>query len=172
MTWLYSWCFILRQSGINREITSGGIETVHGWLLGDSAYGLRTNLMTPITSPSTPGQRRYNRAFLKVRQTIEFTFGIWKSRWSSMDKTGGTLCNSPEKNCKIIIATMVLHNMCIDHGLLTRTRNINGWTNSRHWLSAGTFRKRYPNERNYCNWIFPVNDALSFHVKFMLICGT
>ena len=75
--------------------------------------------MTPITSPGTPGQRRYNRAFLKVRQTIECTFGIWKSRWRSMDKTGGTLCCSPEKCCKIIIATMVLHNMCIDHGLLT-----------------------------------------------------
>ena len=111
--------FIWRQSGINREITSGGIETVHGWLLGDSAYGLRTKLMTPITSPATPGQRRYNRAFLKVRQTIECTFGIWKSRWRSMDRTGGTLCYSPEKCCKIIIATMVLHNMCIDHGLLT-----------------------------------------------------
>ena len=74
--------------------------------------------MTPITSPGTPGQRRYNRAFLKVRQTIECTFGIWKSRWSSMDKTGGTLCYSPEKCCIIIIAIMVLHNMCIDHGLL------------------------------------------------------
>ena len=74
--------------------------------------------MTPITSPGTPGQRWYNRAFLEVRQTIECTFGIWKSRWRSMDRTEGTLCYSPEK-CKIIIATMVLHNMCIDHGLLT-----------------------------------------------------
>ena len=83
--------FIWRQSGINQKITSGEIGTVHGWFLGDSAYGLRPNLMTPISSPATPGQRRYNRAFLKVRQTIECTFGIWKSRWRSMDKTGGTL---------------------------------------------------------------------------------
>ena len=75
--------------------------------------------MTPITSLGTPGQRRYNRAFLKVLQKIGCTFGIWKSRWRSMDKTGGTLYHSPEKCCKIIIATMVLHNMCIDHGLLT-----------------------------------------------------
>ena len=74
--------------------------------------------MTPITSLATPEQRRYNRAFLKVRQTIECTFGIWKSRWRSMDKTGGTLCYSPEKCCRIIITTMVLHNMCINHCLL------------------------------------------------------
>ena len=34
-----------------------------------------------------------------------------------MDKTGGTLCYSAEKCCKIILATMVLHNMCISHSL-------------------------------------------------------
>ena len=44
-------------------------------------------------------------------------FGIWKSRWRSMDKTGGTLCYSPERVCRLAVATMVLHNICIDHGL-------------------------------------------------------
>ena len=111
--------FIWRQSGLNRKIASGEISTVNGWFLGDSAYGLRTNLMTPIPSPITPGQRRFNRAFVKVPKTIECTFGIWKSRWRSMDKTGGTLCYTPERVCKIILATMLLHNMCINHGLST-----------------------------------------------------
>ena len=36
-----------------------------------------------------------------------------------MDKIGGTLCYSPEKCCKIKLATMVLHSMCFSHGLLT-----------------------------------------------------
>ena len=80
--------------------------------------------MTPITFPATPGQRRYNRAFLKVRQTIEYTFGIWKSSWRSMDKTGGTLWYNPEKCCRIIIATMVLHNLCIDNGLLAELEKL------------------------------------------------
>ena len=111
--------FIWRQSAVNEKISNGTIPTVHGWLLGDSAYGLKTNLMTPIPSPTTPGQRRYNRAFVKVRKTIECSFGIWKSRWRSMDKTGGFLSYSPEKCCKIIMATMVLHNICINHGLDT-----------------------------------------------------
>ena len=38
--------FIWRQSGINQNITTGEIETVHGWFLGDSAYGLKQDLMT------------------------------------------------------------------------------------------------------------------------------
>ena len=36
-----------------------------------------------------------------------------------MDKTGGLLSYSAEKCCKIIMATMVLHNICINHGLDT-----------------------------------------------------
>ena len=36
-----------------------------------------------------------------------------------MDKTGRTLRYSQEKCCKIIIAAIVLHNLCIDHSLLT-----------------------------------------------------
>ena len=73
--------FIWQQSALKEKISDGTIPIVHGWLLGDSAYGLRTNLMTPIPSPTTPGQRRYNRGFVKVRKTIECAFGIWKSRW-------------------------------------------------------------------------------------------
>ena len=36
-----------------------------------------------------------------------------------MDKTGVSLSYSPEKICKIIIATKVLHSICINHGLST-----------------------------------------------------
>ena len=73
--------------------------------------------MTPIPSPITPGQIMYNRAFVKVRKTIECTFGIWKSSWKSVDKTGGTLCYTPERVCKIILA--LCYNMCINHDLST-----------------------------------------------------
>ena len=109
--------FIWRQSEINRRIASGDIPTVKGWFLGDSGYPLRPNLLTPIISPISPEERRYNRAFLKSRKTIECAFGVWKSRWRSMDKTGGTLCYTPERVCRLVVATMVLHNFCIDHKL-------------------------------------------------------
>ena len=68
-------------------------------------------------SPETPSERRYNRAFLRTRKTIECAFGLWKSRWRSMDKTGGSLCYSPERVCRLVVPTMVLHNICIQHGL-------------------------------------------------------
>ena len=38
-----------------------------------------------------------------------------------MDKTGGTLCYSPERVCRMVVANMVLHNICIDHGLHLET---------------------------------------------------
>ena len=88
-------------------------------VLGDSGYPIGSKLMTPILSPVTSSQRRYNRAFLKARKTIECTFGIWKSRWRSMDKAGGNLCYSLEIVCKLIVSTMILHNFCIDRGMLT-----------------------------------------------------
>ena len=87
--------FMWRQSAIKQKISSGEIQTVDGWFLGDSGYPLNSNLMTPFLSPVTSSERRYNRAFLKTRK-IECKFGIWKSRWRSMDKTGGSLCYSPE----------------------------------------------------------------------------
>ena len=34
-----------------------------------------------------------------------------------MDKTGGILCYSPPRVCRLVVATMVLHNICIQHGL-------------------------------------------------------
>ena len=116
--------FIWRQSEINHQIESGQIPIVNGWFIGDSGYPLKPNLLTPILSPATPGQRRYNRAFLNARKNIECAFGVWKSRWRSMDKTGGTLCYSPERVCRLAVATMVLHNICIDHGLNWETADI------------------------------------------------
>ena len=51
-------------------------------------HPLGPNLLTPILSPTTPEQRRYNRAFLYTRKNIECAFGRWKNIWRSMDKTG------------------------------------------------------------------------------------
>ena len=34
-----------------------------------------------------------------------------------MDKTGGTLYYTPERVCKLVISTMIPHNICVKHGL-------------------------------------------------------
>ena len=72
--------------GINNKIATQKIPTVNGWFLGDSGYPLRHKLMIPILSPNISSEKWYNIAFLKTRKTIKCTFGIWKSRWRSMDK--------------------------------------------------------------------------------------
>ena len=58
---------------------------------------------------------------MKARRNVECAFGVWKCRWRSMDKTGGALCYSPGRTCRLAVATMVLHNICIDHGLQWET---------------------------------------------------
>ena len=41
-----------------------------------------------------------------------------------MDKTGGSLCYKPDRISKLILSTAVLHNFCIDHGLLIEFENL------------------------------------------------
>ena len=41
-----------------------------------------------------------------------------------MDKTGGSLCYSPERDCKLILTSMILHNFCIDRGVQIDIENI------------------------------------------------
>ena len=36
---------------------------------------------------------------------------MWKRRWRSIDKTGGTLCYLPDRVYRSVVATMVLHNI-------------------------------------------------------------
>ena len=38
-----------------------------------------------------------------------------------MDRTGGALCYIPDRVCRLVITTMVLHNICIDHGISWET---------------------------------------------------
>ncbi|MCL4154174.1 UNVERIFIED_CONTAM: hypothetical protein GTU68_060049 [Idotea baltica] len=58
-------------------------------------------------------ENRYNRAHCGTRFKIENTFGIWKSRFRCLDKSSGSMQYSPERCCKIITATAILHNIAI-----------------------------------------------------------
>ncbi|CAH2109216.1 unnamed protein product [Euphydryas editha] len=84
------------------------------WLLGDSAYPNRPYLLTPILTPNTGGEHRYNEAHIKTRNTIERTFGIWKRRFPVVALT---MRLSLPKVQAIIIATAVLHNICRSNNL-------------------------------------------------------
>lgn len=84
---------------------------------GDAGYALSPQLLTPYRRPTTVPQRRYNRAHIRTRAIIERTFGLLKSRFRCLDRSGGVLMYSPEVVCKIILACCVLHNIAVKHGL-------------------------------------------------------
>ena len=86
---------------------------INCWLLGDSAYPLKPYLLTPLQTPSTLAERRYNVAHKKTRCVIERTYGIWKMRFRCLHKSSGHLMYSPRRSVNIICATGVLHNKCI-----------------------------------------------------------
>ncbi|XP_062620963.1 putative nuclease HARBI1 [Saccostrea cucullata] len=86
-----------------------------GWLLGDSGYPLKPYLLTPVLNPTTGKENAYNTAHMRTRNVIERCFGVWKMRFRCVDTSGGTLQFSPKRTCNIIVATAVLHNICIDN---------------------------------------------------------
>jgi len=84
---------------------------------GDSGYPLEPWLLTPLANTTNPSEVAYNHAHSKTRTIIERCFGVLKSRFRCLDKSGGTLLYSPEKTCQLITAAAVLHNYCIDNKL-------------------------------------------------------
>lgn len=84
----------------------------HIIITGDSGYPLEPWLLTPISAPTTVGEESYNAAHTKTRSIIERSFGLLKSRFRCLDKSGGTLLYKPEKVCRIVVACFVLHNYC------------------------------------------------------------
>ncbi|KAG0710936.1 putative nuclease HARBI1 [Chionoecetes opilio] len=82
-------------------------------LLGDTGYALESFLMTPVTHPTTVPEERYNRGHCRTRVTVEQTFGILKSRFRCLHKSGGALQYTPLKCCKIIASCLLLHNRCV-----------------------------------------------------------
>ena len=73
--------------------------------------------MTPFRNPQTPGEENYNAAHIRTRAVVERTFGLLKSRFRCLDKTGGTLLCSPNFVCQIIATCCVLHNFAVNKGL-------------------------------------------------------
>ncbi|XP_064475621.1 putative nuclease HARBI1 [Ornithodoros turicata] len=80
--------------------------------VGDRAYPLQPWLMTPVRSPSTPEEQRFNSAHSRTRVRIEHCFGVLKMRFRCLQRYR-TLHFAPDRCCKIINACAVLHNMCL-----------------------------------------------------------
>ncbi|KAG7156852.1 nuclease HARBI1-like 20, partial [Homarus americanus] len=103
-----------------RFYASGTFQHVLGDTVGltqasvsDSGYPLEAFLMTPFRNPSTPGEVRYNNSHTKTRVVVEQTFGVLKSRFRCLHRSGGSLQYDPSKCAKIVNACFLLHNYCL-----------------------------------------------------------
>ena len=85
---------------------------MNGYLLGDNGYACTNFVLTPLLNPVTPAEMRYNEAHIATRNTVERLFGIWKSRFQCLRKC---LTFHPNKCCRVILATAVLHNFLRQH---------------------------------------------------------
>ena len=63
------------------------------------------------------GGERIQPFISQSRKTIVCAFVLWESRCRSMLITGATLCYTSTSVCRLVIVTMVLHNICIANGL-------------------------------------------------------
>ena len=86
-----------------------------GWLIGDSGYAQRAEMMVPFIECSTAAEEAYNVSHKRTRNKIERAFGVMKSRFRCLCKeTGGAISFDVDSACAIIMASFVLHNYCMD----------------------------------------------------------
>ena len=69
--------------------------------------------MTPVINPTTSKERRYNRAHIATRGTVENMFGLWKSRFRCISIP---LRTSLKNTLVIVVATACLHNFAQNKG--------------------------------------------------------
>nr|XP_033800734.1 putative nuclease HARBI1 isoform X2 [Geotrypetes seraphini]XP_033800741.1 putative nuclease HARBI1 isoform X3 [Geotrypetes seraphini] len=103
--------YVLRHSALFRQFEEGMYG--QGWLLGDAGYGCRPWLLTPVTHPKTPAEKRFNEAHISTHSVIERTFRALKSRFRCLDKASGALQYCPLKVAEIVLACCILHNFAV-----------------------------------------------------------
>jgi hypothetical protein len=106
---------VLRSSSLWTSFEVNGTLPFHGAvLLGDSAYPLRSWLLTPFPGDPDGPKGRFNIAHIKTRNVVERMFGCLKNRFYAL-KTGIRL-KDPKEASKLIVSAAILHNLCIRYG--------------------------------------------------------
>lgn len=93
-------------------------------LVGDAAYGIHPNIMVPFKDNGhlTGRQKNFNFCLSSARISIERSFGLWKARWRRIKECLPMV--RTDKIPQFIIATCVLHNICILNNDLIVVPNI------------------------------------------------
>ncbi|GBP91000.1 Putative nuclease HARBI1 [Eumeta japonica] len=83
------------------------------YLIGHETFGIHPNLMVPFadTEHLSPKQREFNSRISLARSMMDRTIAMWKGRWRSVAKRLPMV--KVDKIPEYIIATCVLHNICL-----------------------------------------------------------
>lgn len=108
---------VFENSGLFQGIERKGADHIfldqnRYHLIGDSAFGLKTWLMTPYRDRNnlTRKQKYHNYCLSSDRVVIEQAFGILKGRWRRLQYINTyNICKAIE----IATAACILHNFCI-----------------------------------------------------------
>lgn len=101
------------------------------YIIGDSGYPLRPHLMTPYPGRGgvTELRKSYNFYHSSTRIVVERTFGQLKGRWRMLN---GTMdFKNVERLSLFAYTACILHNLCMDHGVVYDPRWDNGVDTSR-----------------------------------------
>lgn len=85
-------------------------EFGNGLIVGDSGYGVKSYLLTPLSNPITRTENLYQESLIRTRNVVERSYGVWKRRFPILSLGIRLHLNKVEA---IIVATAVLHNICI-----------------------------------------------------------
>ncbi|KAL0879297.1 hypothetical protein ABMA27_003076 [Loxostege sticticalis] len=115
-------CTIFNNSHLCADFESGRYG--NHYLLGDGGYFNKNFLLVPISQPQTTAEEAYNKCHIATRNTVlERCFGVWKRRCPCLEK--GITLNKTSTVNQVIMASAVLHNMCIDLNEVETPSDIN-----------------------------------------------
>lgn len=84
----------------------------YGHLIGDAGYQCQRYLLTPVSYPSTPAERRYNHAHASICGRAKDAFNLIRRRFQC---TARELRLNPKTSCAIILSCFALHNFILMH---------------------------------------------------------
>lgn len=70
---------IFNNSSIRTRFEGG--EFGSSVIVGDSGYGQKNYLLTPLTNPQTHAELLYQESQIRTRNPVERAYGVWKRRF-------------------------------------------------------------------------------------------
>ena len=105
---------VYRNTKIGKRIIDGTILPDEYHLVGDAAYPLSQNLMTPFKDfgTLTREQQKYNFVHSSTRMVVKRSIGQLKGRLRKLKRLDSTLPKSTDS----VTFCCILHNICITEG--------------------------------------------------------